>query len=318
MRQRNAVMGTQYRAAEKSGDRASARRPSRNREAGQSQNAHQRRGKKKFSVRKRILLIVFAAVAITVILLLSPIFSISKIRISAVSLYSSEELLSSFDGLKGKNGFLSLLQSTSFSDLDDLFRLRFGSKEESLLFDYPLIKNIVVRYDLPDTVVVEIEERTPVMVTESDGMYLHIDSEGYLLGTYTQADQLDMPVIRGIRISDYKIGTSVAGGKDRATDDAIKICSTMKQLSMLSYIDIIDVSDYNEIWMYCAPSLSIKFGSADDIGRKLSYIKGIIDSGYDGNSNGTLDLSAGGNPVFKNNESAQEAPETPQAPETAQ
>ena len=247
-------MGTQYRAAEKSGDRASARRLSRNREDGQSQNVYQRREKKKFSVRKRILLIVFAAVAITVILLLSPIFSISEIRISAVSLYSSEELLSSFDGLKGKNGFLSLLQSTSFSDLDDLFRLRLGSKEESLLFDYPLIKNIVVRYDLPDTIVVEIEERTPVMVTESDGMYLHIDSEGYLLGTYTQADLLDMPVIRGIRISDYKIGTSVAGGKDRATDDAIKICSTMKQLSMLSYIDIIDVSDYNEIWMYCAPS----------------------------------------------------------------
>ena len=300
MRQRNAVMGTQYRAAEKSGDRASARRLSRNREDGQSQNVYQRREKKKFSVRKRILLIVFAAVAITVILLLSPIFSISEIRISAVSLYSSEELLSSFDGLKGKNGFLSLLQSTSFSDLDDLFRLRLGSKEESLLFDYPLIKNIVVRYDLPDTIVVEI------------------DSEGYLLGTYTQADLLDMPVIRGIRISDYKIGTSVAGGKDRATDDAIKICSTMKQLSMLSYIDIIDVSDYNEIWMYCAPSLSIKFGSADDIGRKLSYIKGIIDSGYDGNSNGTLDLSAGGNPVFTNNEPAQEALETPQAPETAQ
>ena len=138
-------MGTQYRAAEKSGDRASARRLSRNREDGQSQNAHRRREKKKFSVRKRILLIVFAAVAITVILLLSPIFSISEIRISAVSLYSSEELLSSFDGLKGKNGFLSLLQSTSFSDLDDLFRLRLGSKEESLLFDYPLIKNIVVR-----------------------------------------------------------------------------------------------------------------------------------------------------------------------------
>ena len=87
MRQRNAVMGTQYRAAEKSGDRASARRLSRNREDGQSQNVYQRREKKKFSVRKRILLIVFAAVAITVILLLSPIFSISEIRISAVSLY---------------------------------------------------------------------------------------------------------------------------------------------------------------------------------------------------------------------------------------
>ena len=78
----------------------------------------------------------------------------------------------------------------------------------------------------------------------------------------------------------------------------------MKQLSMLSYIDIIDVSDYNNIWMYCAPSLSIKFGGADDIGRKLSYIKGIIDSGHDGNSNGTLDMSTGGNPIFRGNDSA--------------
>lgn len=165
-----------------------------------------------------------------------------------------------------------------------------------MLFDYPLIKNIAVEYDLPHTITVEIEERTPIMVTESNGMYLYIDSEGYLLGAYTRADKPDMPVMKGLAISDYKIGISVAGGKDRTVDEAIKICSIMKQLSMLSYIDIIDVSDYNNIWMYCAPSLSIKFGGADDIGRKLSYIKGIIDSGHDGNSNGTLDHVHRGKP----------------------
>lgn len=314
MRQGNVAMSAQYRKTE-----GGKRRPSpQSSGAPRRQDKKGRPTKRNISRKRGILLALFAVLAITVILLLSPIFSISKIHVSAVSLYSGEEIASAFQTLNGKNGLVSLLRNTSFSNLDDLFRLRFGRKEKSMLFDYPLIKNIVIKYDLPDTITVAIEERTPIMVTESNGMYLYLDSEGYLLGAYTQADKPDMPVIKGIEIAEYKIGTSIAGGKDRTVDDAIKICNIMKQLSMLSYIDIIDVSDYNNIWMYCAPSLSIKFGSADDIGRKLSYIKGIIDSGHDGASNGTLDMSTGGNPIFRGNDSTQGSSGNPQGPEAGE
>ena len=33
----------------------------------------------------------------------------------------------------------------------------------------------------------------------------------------------------------------------------------------------------------------------------MSYIKGIIDEGYDGQSDGILDVSSGGNPIFREN-----------------
>ena len=273
-----------------------------------------RKTKKRLSGKRKAFLIILAGILLSVAVFLSPLFSITTIRIDPVSFYTEEELSAAFQEYLHKNGFVSLLKDTSFSHLDDLFRRRFGSREKELLFDFPLFKNISVTYELPHTLTVKIEERTPIMVLESHGIYLYTDAEGYLLGAYTQENKPDLPVLRGIDVQDYKIGTSIAGGKNRTVDEAIKICTVMKQLSMLSYIDIIDISDYNNIWMYCAPSLSVKFGGAEDIGRKLSYLKGIIDSGHDGTSNGTLDMSAGGNPIFKSNESAGNGDDT-QTPE---
>lgn len=258
--------------------------------------------------KRNVLLLVLGLLIFTVVILLSPLFGITEIKISEVTLYSPEEIYSAFEEYKGDNGYISLLKNTTFAQIDNMFRLRFTEKEMSMLFDYPLIKDIKVEYDVPGKLVVSIEERTPVLVTEKDGMYLYVDSEGYLLGAYTQADKPDMPVVKGIVINDYKVGAKIADGKNVSIDAAIKICGMMKQLSMLSHIDIIDVSDYNNICMHCSPSLTIKFGGADDVGRKLSYIKGVIDSGYNGESNGVLDVSAGGNPIFKENDLLDETP----------
>ena len=270
--------------------------------------------------KKMILLIALGLLVFAVLIFLSPLFGITEVQISEVKLYSSEEIYSAFESYEGSNGFIALFENTTLAQVDNVFRLRYTEKEKNMLFDYPLIKDIKVEYDVPGKLIVQIEERTPVMMTEKDGMYLYIDSEGYLLGTYTEADKPDMPLIKGVDIKNYKIGASIADGKNVHVDNAIKICSMMKQLSMLSYIDIIDVSDYNNISMHCSPSLTVKFGGADDAGRKLSYIKGVVDSGYNGESNGVLDVSAGGNPIFKENVLPEEtlSPEPTPTPQSTQ
>lgn len=274
---------------------------------------------KKLSGTKMTLLIVFAAAAITAAILLSPLFSIREIEISkdsVIASYTEEEIREAFQDIKGKNGFAALLNNTKFSDFDMLFHSRMPVKEKSMVFDFPLIKDIEVKYNLPGKIVVKIQERTPAMMIEKDGMYLLADEEGYMLGIYTNTQETYMPIVEGVYVDEYKIGSSISNGKNIKVDNSIKICRVLKQLSMLSYIDIIDVSDYNNIRMYCAPSLTIKFGGADEIGRKLSYIKGIIDSGYDGYSNGVLDVSLGGNPVFTDNGS-NDVPEPAKSPDQA-
>ena len=251
--------------------------------------------------KRNVLLLVLGLLIFTVVILLSPLFGITEIEISEVTLYSPEEIYSAFEEYKGNNGYISLLKNTTFAQIDNMFRLRFTEKEMSMLFDYPLIKDIKVEYDVPGKLVVSIEERTPVLVTEKDGMYLYVDSEGYLLGAYTQADKPDMPVVKGIVINDYKVGAKIADGKNVSIDAAIKICGMMKQLSMLSHIDIIDVSDYNNIRMFCAPSLAIEFGSLENLKVRLSILKGVFDTGVDGSSNGTIDMTGSNVPVFREN-----------------
>lgn len=256
----------------------------------------------KYLSKKNVILLTVALLLFFVIILLSPIFGMSEIEITGASLYSQEELNLYFSDFKDKNGFVALFENTTFSQLDGFFSGRMTEKENELLFDYPLIKNATIEYSFPNKLEVKIEERTPMMVTEVDEMYLQIDSEGYLLGAYAEVDRIgDMPLIKGIEISDYKVGAPIADGNNKNISSAIKICSIMKQLSMLSYIDIIDVTDYNNICMHCSPLLTIEFGNTDETGRKLSYIKGIIDEGYDGQSDGVLDVSSGGNPIFREN-----------------
>lgn len=256
----------------------------------------------KYLSKRNIILLVIALLLFLIIILLSPIFGISEIKISGTNLYTQEEMNLYFSDFNEKNGFVALFENTTFSQFDGFFSGKMTKKENELLFDYPLIKNAEIEYEFPGTLKVEIEERTPVMVTEVDDMYLQIDSEGYLLGAYSQHDKIDeMPLVKGVDISDYKVGTPISRENDKSLKSAIQICNIMKQLSMLSYIDIIDVTDYNDICMHCAPALTIDFGNTDEIGRKMSYIKGIIDEGYDGQSDGILDVSSGGNPIFREN-----------------
>ena len=143
--------------------------------------------------RKIISLSVLGVIIFSLMILLSPIFGITEISVSEVTLYSSDEIYGAFEEFKGSNGFISLFKNTTFAQVDNIFRMRYTEKEKSMLFDYPLIKNITVKYDAPGKLIVDIEERTPVMITEKDDMYLYIDSEGYLLGAYTRADKPDMP-----------------------------------------------------------------------------------------------------------------------------
>lgn len=264
-----------------------------------NKNKNKKQGK--YLSKKNIILLSVALLLLIIIILLSPMFAIKKIEISQVSLYPQEEIEAYFNTFKGENGFVSVFSNTTFSQIDGLFKGRITEKEKEFLFDYPLIKKVSINYDFPNKMIVDIEERVPMMMTEADGLYLYVDSEGVLLGAYTQKDILDMPLIKGIEIPSYKVGSSIVSGNDKNITSAIAICSIMKQLSMLSYVDIIDVTDYNNIRMHCTPKLTIEFGNTDDVGRKLSYIKGIIDKGYDGESDGILDVSSSGNPIFKEN-----------------
>ena len=66
---------------------------------------------KGFKVNKKtISLLALGVLVFALIILLSPIFGITEVSVSEVTLYSSEEIYGAFDNFKGSNGFVSLLK----------------------------------------------------------------------------------------------------------------------------------------------------------------------------------------------------------------
>ena len=165
------------------------------------------------------------------------------------------------------------------------------------------MKTAKISYDFPNALSIEVIERSPAFLTAHEGIYLLVDSEGYVLETFTEDNKPEYPIIQGLDIKFFKIGTSLelSSDKERLLL-SIQIYNYMEQTNMGDgYIDTIDIGNVDEIWMTAYPSLSIKLGDSDNLGLKISKLKVIMDSGYNGNSEGVIDFTSSKNPIFKEN-----------------
>ena len=224
--------------------------------------------------------------------LLSPIFRIQAITVNGCTYYSEEEITEALQEVSNKNYFTVLFSDVPFAHIDYLFKGRLYTQEQNLVTEKPYIKTAKITYQFPDRLEVLVTERSPSFLTKFEGEYLLVDNEGYVLAvSYTH-------------LNGYKMGGSLRTQGSRETLElAIKICSLMEQAQFLEgYIDIIDLSDPEGIWMYASPSLAVKLGDSSDIAMKLSILKGIFQSGYNGGSNGVIDFTSGKNPIFQKNE----------------
>lgn len=261
-------------------------------------SARKKRKKKVLVTASVVSMIIIA----TILLLLSPVFSVKEYKIDDLQFYTDKDIISAMSDIDGKNGLVSVFKNTSFDDADGLLKLRLPDIEKRLIFNFPYLESVTVRFAFPDRIVVETTERQPIFLTEYHNTYLYIDSKGVVLETFTETDKPDYPIVQGLEITNYKIGCSIAETDNTRIHTAMKLCNALASMEILeNNIDIIDITDYNDIWMFCAPSLSIKFGGSDQLEFKVSKLKGVFDAGYDGNSSGELDLYSGKNPVLRPN-----------------
>lgn len=253
-------------------------------------------------VRLVVILILFISVVIA--FFFSPLFNIKEIEIMPMEYYDEEDVYVHLSGLIGKNAFSEILKNKSLSQSESIFSFQLDDLEDKLVFECPYLRDVSISYRLPNKIVVNTKERIPIFLLKERSVYLYIDSEGYLLSTFTEEDEKpDLPIVQGIELDGYKVGQPITKTEDVRIDTAIKICNLLKQLSIHEgKIDVIDVSDPDDIWFYTHPSLSVKFGDMKDPGMKLSILKEIFKTGYNGDSNGVIDFSSGGYPVFRQND----------------
>jgi cell division protein FtsQ len=76
----------------------------------------------------------------------------------------------------------------------------------------PWVKSVSIRRKLPDTVMVQIKEKTPVVLVRTDELYV-MDHGGTLFKKFDSAEELDLPVVTGLTDKSMKAkDPTLAGG----------------------------------------------------------------------------------------------------------
>lgn len=245
-------------------------------------------------IKRRAAIAIAICLVIAVLLLLSPIFAIRKVKAPKDGLCGDEELRDSLSAVIGTNGFIAVARQNSVSGTGRFFSLGMEKLENQLSFEYPYMRNVKVKYILPNTVSVSYDVRKEAFVTFSSGNYYLIDTTGYILDVYTSEDELpELPVLMGFTVTNDRPGMAAVSGKNESVDAGVKVCSMLVQLSMEHMISVVDVTDPDDIMIYCAPSLTVEIGSVENLGSKLSLLKGSLDKGLSGESNGVLNIKNG-------------------------
>lgn len=263
--------------------------------------------KKKMQLSTKIWLGVIAFVLFAVLLLLSPIFSVKNIVVETDNLALKNSISAKLEGAYGKNGFLYVMQNVNgLHNANHLVSLRAKNMEDTITFETPELKNVRVTFSFPNTLTVRFSERTPSYLIFSSGVYVCADEEGFVLSVHTDSNERDLPVVRGIDLPAYKIGQTISTGNEaqmkalNALFNEIVLCDAKEDDYKLSaHIEIADVSEYNEIWLFVDENFSVNLGNTDNIEYKIPALKQILQAEDMQEKKGLIDFTVSEQPIFR-------------------
>jgi len=134
----------------------------------------------------------------------------------------------------------------------------------------PWVKNIYVGRELPNRLVLEVQERTPLALLKQTGDFYLVDGDGSVFKKLSKNDEVDLPILTGF---DEENKT-----KSKLFLDAINLLKTVfnsRQYAYLGAISEIHTDDIYGLSVLTATGLYLKLGR-DGFESKLKQLKSVM------------------------------------------
>jgi cell division protein FtsQ len=183
---------------------------------------HRRRSRTRMLLKPFLLAVVLVGLPVAAALWVytSPRFMLREVQVGSTRHIPAAEVGSALAPLRGRH-----LLGLSLSEVEDL------------LITNPWVEKVAVRKELPDRLVVEIEERLPVALLRQDGRLFYVDGEGFVMGDYELDGPVDLPLL------------SLVPGAALDVAAALELASELRRLAPttmqgLSEIEVLGLGDY--------------------------------------------------------------------------
>ena len=201
-------------------------------------------------------------------------FNLENIQVEGNTKYSDEQIVQNSNLKLGENIFKQLLNS------------------ENKNVNLPYIANTKLNYLIPDTIVINVEERYPMYIAldSSTGKYYKIDNEGYLLEECELSSKGDELLVEGFtfgenvkfgeKINEIYIEKLEVYNSIKNEFENIQIEGSITKVNFSNSLTIVTLDD----------KLNVIFANNSNLNYKVSFLKGIMQKNGN-NMEGTIDMS---------------------------
>ena len=193
--------------------------------------------------------------------MLSPFFNIKNIEIVGNQKLTNEEIISLSQVQKDENTF-KLVKSNVQKNI----------KQNAY------VENVKIKRNLPDTITIEIEERTPTYMITFANAYAYINNQGYFLEI--SKDKLELPILTGFltKEEDIQEGNRLCVEDLQRLDEVLQIMKSATSNEIASLVTkIIIANKQNYILELKDEKKTVQMGDTSNLSTKMLYIKSILE-----------------------------------------
>lgn len=233
---------------------------------------------------QRTLTIVITAVVIVGLLVTAYfLLQIDRIIVSGSTRFSAQEIVRFADLELGSQ--LWLVKDEKVIE---------GIEEAS---PYLVVDSIEREY--PDTLRITIRERVEAAAISYQNMTVIIDAEGHVLSIGSRGDLTGLLLVQGMSASGYTVNQRLGEMTDFYTNTLIATMDALSEHEILSEIAVLDISNPLSIVMETVSGVEVHIGQAERLDEKMDALAAVLPELDRLNlTDGTLDLSAKGDPVY--------------------
>lgn len=149
---------------------------------------------------------------------------------------------------------------------ESIFLLDKQAVTDALLKE-PRLRPVEVKTELPDRVVITIEERQPAAYIEKNGALVVIDETGWVLDVLSNPTGMERPLLIGLQADAFEVGQELSSGDLFRVDVMTRVLQAAQEAGII--LDSVDVTLATDITLETAEGLVIKLGDDTQLNEKM-------------------------------------------------
>jgi len=174
-----------------------------------------------------------------------------------------------------KDDIIKLLQT--YED-QNIFMIDTTKRKEEILKN-PEIENSIIKRELPDKLIVRIQEKEPIGLIKFMSSYIEVDKNGYVIRIENQIPK-DSVIFEGIKVNEATLGQKLLIKDQFLFAEGLIVAKTLKDDNVferfgVDYVYLI-LKNVNNIKLKM-DKLVVELGNSSDLEYKLCVLKAVYD-----------------------------------------